>query len=87
MRISQKMTCVLLKCMVSIKTALVREALEKVHNIKKCYKNRFTQCKILVLMVLIIEACKVIHLLQNHLKNRNPFLFHVFDYTLAHKHP
>ena len=50
--------------MVSIKTALVREALALQDNTYHYY----THCKIPVLMDLIIEVCEVIRFLHKRLK-------------------
>ena len=41
-------------------------------------RYHYTHCKILVLMVLIIEACEVIRLLHKRLKSENPSGFYPF---------
>ena len=69
--------------MVSIKTALVREVL----GLQDYTYYHYTHRKIPVLMVLIIEACKAIHLLQDRLKREFSIRFHEFDCTWAQKRP
>ena len=60
--------------MASMKAALVR----KVPVLLDYTYYHFTRCKIVVLMVLIIEVCEVIRLLHKHLKSENPLIFHNF---------
>ena len=60
--------------MVSTKTALVREALA----LQDYTYYHYTHRKILVLIVLIIEACEAIRLLHKHLKRENPSVFYPF---------
>ena len=69
--------------MVSIKTALVREALE----LQGYTYYHYTHRKIPVLMVLIIEACEAICLLHDRLKREFSILFHEFHCTWAQKRP
>ena len=69
--------------MVSIKTALVREALALQDYTYHHYAHR----KIPVLMVLIIEACEAIRLLHDRLKREFAILFREFDCTWAQKRP
>ena len=69
--------------MVSIKTALVREALV----LKDYTYYHYTHRKIPVLMVLIIEACEVIRLLHDDLKREFSILFREFDCSWVQKRP
>ena len=69
--------------MVSIKTALVKEAL--MLQDYTCY--HYTHRKIPVLMVLIIEACEVIRLLHDCLKREFSILFREFSLHLGTKMP
>ena len=69
--------------MVSIKTALVKEALV----LQDYTYYHYTHRKIAVLMVLIIEACEAIRLLHDRLKHEFSILFCEFDCTWAQKHP
>ena len=70
--------------MVPTKTALVREALV----LQDYTYYHYTHRKILVLMVLIIEACEAIRLPHKRLKRENPSVFYpfsVFLTALGHK--
>ena len=69
--------------MVSIKTALVREAIV----LQDYTYYHYTHRKIPVLMVLISEACKVIRLVYDRLKREFSILFREFDCTWAQKCP
>ena len=79
-RISQNTGSHFQKCMVSIKTTLVR----KVLGLQDYTYYHYTHRKIPVLMVLIIEACKAICL---RLKREFSIRFHEFDCTWAQKRP
>ena len=68
--------------MVSIKTALVKEALV----LQDYTYYHYTHCKIPVLMVLIIEACEAIRL-HDRLKREFSILFCEFHCTWAQKRP
>ena len=60
--------------MVSIKTALVREALV----LQDYTYYHYTHRKIPVLMILIIEACEAIRLLHDRLKREFSIIFYPF---------
>ena len=67
--------------MVSTKTALVREVLA----LQDYTYYHYTHRKILVLMVIIFEACEAIRLLHKRLKRENLLSFSVFLTALGHK--
>ena len=69
--------------MISIKTALVREALV----LQDYTYYHYTHRKIPVLMILIIEACEAIRLLYNRLKREFSILFREFHRNWAQKRP
>ena len=68
--------------MVSTKTALVKEALA----LQDYTYYHYTHRKILVLMVLIFEACEAIRLLHKRLTRKNLVLEHKNGHNFAALH-